>query len=174
VTFSFWAMAYGSAVLSAGAVPSGSTTDIESIGVLAIAFSLASVPFAFLVAGLVSRREDWHIWTLAAMGLALVVGLPLLLGGNPLASLLAGFSAGAVVSLHRPLGTTWHHRAIAAAVVAIIAVAGMSVSALFLPLAAIGPALPFTAMGLADAMAPRAPWAATSEADETADIDEPA
>lgn len=145
-------------MLGAGATPSGSTTDVESIGVLAIAFSLSSVPFAFLLAGLVSRRDDWQIWTLAAMGLALVVGLPLLIGRNPLGALLAGFAAGAVVCVDRPEGTTWHARAIAAAIVSVIALGGMSVPALFPVLAAIGPALPFSAMGVADALAPRAAW----------------
>lgn len=163
MTFAFWALAYGTAVLAAEATPNGTTTDTESIGVLAIAFSLASVPFAFLLASLVSRREDWPIATLAAMGLSLAVGLPLMIVRNPLASVLAGFAAGAVVALDRPLGTTWHNRAIAAAIVSILAVAALSTNVLFLPMAVIGPALPFTAMGIADAMTPRAVWADESD-----------
>lgn len=159
VTFAFWAMAFGNAVLFAEATPSGSTTNTESIGLLSIAFSLSSVPFAFLIASWVSRREDWPIWTLAAMGLAIAVGLPLLIFRNPLPALLAGFSAGAVVSLARPIGMSWHYRAIAAAIVAVAVLVGFSVGALFVPFAVIGPALPFIAMGIADAVAPRAVWA---------------
>lgn len=159
VTISFWALAYGTAVLSAGETVAGSTENTESTGVLAIGLALSSVPFAFLLAAWTSRREDWPIGTLAAMGMALVVGLPLLIWRNPLAALLAGFAAGAVVSLARPEGTTWHYRAIAAAIVAVIAIAGMSIDVLFLPVAALGPALPFSAMGAADALAPKASWA---------------
>lgn len=158
MTFAFWGLAYGNAVLFTGETAAGSTTDIESIGLLAIGFSLSSVPLAFLLAGLVSRRPDWHIMTLAAMGLALAVGLPLLALGNPLASLLAGCAAGAVVALDRPEGMTWHYRAIAAAVVAVVAWGGMSISLLFPVIAAIGPALPFSAMGLTDALAPQPSW----------------
>jgi hypothetical protein len=158
VTFAFWGLAYGNAVLEVGATPSGSAENVESIGLLAIGFGLSSVPLAFLLAGLVSRRPDWPIWTLAAMGLALAVGLPLLALGNPLGSLLAGCAAGAVVSVDRPEGTDWHYRAIAAAIVAVVAVGGMLVPVLFPLVAAVGPAMPFTAMGLADALAPRAAW----------------
>lgn len=160
-------MAYGNAVLFSGTTPTGSTTDTESIGVLAIGFSLSSVPFSFLLSAWVSRREDWALWTLAAMGLAIAVGLPLLIGRNPLAAMLAGFAAGAVVSVARPVGTTWHNRAIAAAIVSVVALAGLSVDALFLPLAVIGPALPFTAMGVADMIAPRAAWATSEDDDAT-------
>ncbi len=163
VTISFWALAYGTAVLFGGETLGGGTTNVESTGVLAIGLSLSSVPLAFLLAAWTSRRVDWPIGTLAAMGLAIAVGLPLLIVRNPLAALLSGFAAGAVVCLDRPEGTTWHYRAIAAAIVSLVALGGMSVEALFLPLAALGPALPFSAMGAADALAPRASWASDPE-----------
>ncbi len=147
-------MAYGSTVLEAGTTPSGAG-DATSIGLVGIGMSIALVPIAFVVAGMVSRKPDWYIWVLAAMGLAIAVGLPLMYFRNPLAALLAGFSAGAVVAVDRPEGTIWHARAIAAALVTVVVVLGMQVQPLFFVLAAIGPALPFTAIGLADIMAPR-------------------
>ena len=147
-------MAYGTTVLEVGSTPSGSG-DPQSIGLVGIGISISLMPLSFVVAGMVSRKPDWYIWVLAAMGLAIAVGLPLLWFRNPLASLLAGTAAGAVVALERPEGTVWHTRAIAAFVVAVIAVLGMQVQAGFLLIAAIGPALPFTAMGIADILAPR-------------------
>lgn len=150
VTFAFWALAYGATVLDRGVVPSGARTNTESIGLLAIALGVSSIPIAFLVVALLSRRPDWPIGVLAAMGLSLTVGLPLLVFNNPLGSLLAGTAAGAVVAVQREPGTTWHNRAIAAAIVALVAVVGMQVDALFPLIAIVGPALPFTAVGIAD------------------------
>lgn len=154
VTFAFWAMAYGISVLGAGRLPSGSTSDIETTGVLAIGLALSSVPPAYLLAALLSRRPDWPLGVLAAMGLALVVGLPLLIFQNPLAALLAGTAAGAVVAVEREPGTTWHNRAIAAAVVAVVVIAGLSWDPTFPIVAVVGPALPFSAVGLADMVTP--------------------
>ncbi len=68
-----------------------------------------------------------------------------------------------MVALARLLGTTWHSRAIAAAIVSVVALVGFSIDALFLPLAVMGPALPFTAMGIADGVAPRAAWTAPDD-----------
>lgn len=146
-------MAYGTVVLEQG-TPSG-TGDPTSTGLVGIGISLSLMPITFVIAGMVSQKRDWYVWVLAAMGLALAVGLPLMWFRNPLASLLAGYSAGAVVALDRPEGTVWHTRGIAAFVVTLLVVLGMQVQPLFFLLAAIGPALPFTAMGLADILAPR-------------------
>lgn len=154
VTFAFWAMAYGATVLDRGVLPNGLSENTESIGLLTIALGVSSVPIAFLVAALLSRRPDWPIGVLAAMGLSLAVGLPLLAFNNPLASLLAGTAAGAVVAVQREPGTTWHHRAIAAAVVAVVAVVGMQFDAVFVVVAIVGPALPFMAVGVADRATP--------------------
>ncbi|MEE8600411.1 hypothetical protein [Euzebya tangerina] len=147
VTVSFWAMAYGLAVASAG-TPADPGADGASIATAGVALSVALMPLGFGVTAWVSKRPDWPIAVLSAMGLALAVGLPTLIFRNPLASLMAGYAAGAVVALARPLGTTWHNRAIAAAIATTVVLIGMSM--LFLPTAIIAPALPFTAMGLAD------------------------
>lgn len=146
-------MAYGTVVLERG-TPTGAG-DPTSTGLVGIGISISLVPIVFVIAGMVSRKPDWYVWVLAAMGLAIAVGLPLMWFGNPLAALLAGYSAGAVVVLDRPEGMLWHTRGIAAFIVTVAVVLGMQVQPLFFLLAAIGPALPFTAMGLADIVAPR-------------------
>jgi hypothetical protein len=146
VTISFWSLAYGLAVGEAG-TPAGSG-DATTVSVAAVALGIALVPFVFLIATFVSKRVDAPLMVLAGMGLAIAVSLPLLAFRNPLASLIAGYAAGAVFTLSRPAGTSWRNRAFAAAGVAAFAVAGMEVA--FIATAWLAPAMPFTAMGLAD------------------------
>lgn len=118
------------------------------LAVLLIPFGLASV-------ALVSLRPDWPMAVLAGMGLSLAVGLPLLIFRNPLAALIAGYAAAAVVAVALPEGATWHNRAIAAAIVTLLTLGGMAIA--FVPTAVIAPGLPFMATGLADTFAPRRP-----------------
>jgi hypothetical protein len=89
------------------------------------------------------------------MGLALAGGLPLLFFRNPLASLIAGYAAAAVITVSLPEGVTWHYRAVAAAGVALFTLGGMMVA--FVPTAVVAPGLPFLATGLADLFGPRRP-----------------
>ncbi|MBY5160906.1 hypothetical protein [Salsipaludibacter albus] len=154
---SFWTTAYGLTVLTSGLPNGGGEEQQVSTGLLALAVGLSLVPAAMAAAAFVSRRDDPFIGVLAGMGLAVAVGLPTLLFRNPVASLIVGYSAGAVVAVSRPSGTSWHARAVAAAVVSVIAVVGMSVA--FVPTAVIAPALPFTAAGVGDLFAKRDPWA---------------
>jgi hypothetical protein len=140
-------MAYGLAVAAAGtrADPSADGTMTAAYGV---GLSVLLIPFALITVALISRREDWPLMVFYGMGLALAVGLPLLIFRNPLLSLVAGYAAGAVISVSLPAGVTWHNRAIAAAVVTLVTLGGMMVA--FTPTAVIAPALPFTAVGVAD------------------------
>ena len=151
VTVSFWALAYGLAVSVAG-----TRADPESGNAVAgagIALALLVVPPAFAAVALISRRPDYPLAILSAMGLSIAFGLPLLVFGNPLASLLAGYAAGAVVTMSRPPGRTWPPRAVAAAVVMVVALLGMLVA--FFLVALLAPALPFTAPLVADAVVAR-------------------
>lgn len=154
-------MAFGATVAIQGAPDGGSVEQQVELAGAGIGLSLLVVPVAFLAAAWVSRKEDWPLWTAAAMGLSLLVGLPLMAFGDPLAALLSGFAAGAVVALSRPEGTSWRPRAVAAAVVAVLALLGGR--SVFIVFALVGPALPFTAMGLVDlsrfGRAPDAPLA---------------
>lgn len=115
-----------------------------------IGLSLLLAPLAFVVGAVVSRRQDWPLGVAAAMALAATVGLPLLIFRNPAAAMLAGFAAGAVVSVSRPPELDWRYRAVAAGLVSVVAIAGLGTSATFIPTAIVGPALPFTAVGLSD------------------------
>ncbi|MPZ53449.1 MAG: hypothetical protein GEU79_12080 [Acidimicrobiia bacterium] len=147
VTISFWAMGYGFVVGDQG-TPGSPGSDASTTAGAAISLSLVLVPLAFAIAAWVSRRSDWPIGVLIAMGVSLAVGLPLLYFGDPLGSLLSGYAAGAVTSLSRPVGMGWRHRAVAAAVVTALVLLGNR----FIPLVSLvfGPALPFTAMVVAD------------------------
>lgn len=91
----------------------------------------------------------------AGMALAVAVGLPLLSLGNPVAALISGYAAGAVVTLSRPEGMPLRNRVLAAAAVAVVVHVGMvTVPA---PTAWMAPALPFTAMGVADGLTRHVP-----------------
>jgi hypothetical protein len=140
-------MAYGLAVAAAG-TPADPDRDTAMIAAAGVGLAVLLVPAGLAAAAFVSRRPDAPIAVLAGMALAVGVGLPLLWFRNPLAALIAGYAAGAVVTVSRPEHAPWHKRAIAAALVALIALGGMAVA--FVPTAAIAPALPFMAMGIAD------------------------
>lgn len=148
VTISFWALIYGSAL----AFSDGAEVADEVIARAGAGFGLALVlvPAVFAAAAFASSRIDAPVMVLAGMGISLAVGLPLLILRNPAAALITGYAAGAVVTLSRPDGWPLRNRWIAAAVVGVVAHLGL----LFLPAptAWVAPALPFTAMGLADAL----------------------
>lgn len=148
VTISFWAMMFGAAL---AASESGGELSADALGQSGAGFglSLLLVPVVFASAAFVSLREDAPIMTLAGMGVAIGVGLPLLILENPVAALISGYAAGAVVALSRPAKQPLRNRWIAAAVVALLVHAGFEVG-LEAPTAWIAPALPFTAMGIAD------------------------
>ncbi len=150
VTICFWLLAFGAAVAGSGETPSGDSEDVATLAGGFIGLSLLLAPLAFVLGASISRRQDWPLGVAAAMALAACVGLPLLIFGNPAASLLAGFAAGAVVSVSRPSGLDWRYRAVAAGVVSVVAIAGLGTTATFVPVAIAGPALPFTAVGLSD------------------------
>lgn len=154
VTVSFWSMAYGLAVASAG-LPAEQGRDTTMIATAGVGLSVLLIPAGLAAAAFLSRRPDAPMAVLAGMGLAVGVGLPLLSFRNPLAALIAGYAAGAVVTVSLPDHATWHNRAISAAAVSLVTLGGMAT--LFVPTAVIAPALPFTAAGLADLFESRRP-----------------
>ncbi len=148
VTISFWALVYGSALaFSDGAAVSDEVISRAGAG---FGLSLVLVPVVFAAAAFASARVDAPVMVLAGMGVSLAVGLPLLILRNPAAALVTGYAAGAVVTLSRPDGWPLRNRWIAAGGVGVVAHLGL----VFLPAATawVAPALPFTAMGLADAL----------------------
>lgn len=154
VTVGFWAMAYGLAAGAAG-TPANPGQDTTMIAAAGVSLAVLLIPAAMAAAAFISRRPDAPVAVLAGMGLSIAVGLPLLWFRNPLAALIAGCAAGAVVTLRRPEGTTWHPRAIAAAMVAVVVLVGMAV--LFVPTTLLAPALPFSAVGICDLVTARTP-----------------
>lgn len=149
VTISFWALAYGAAVAFTESAADPASDVIAQAGA-GFGLSLLMVPAVFAAAAFASTRQDAPIMVLAGMGLALAVGLPLLVLRNPIAALISGYAAGAVVTLSRPDGMPLRNRIIAAVVVTVVVHLGLL--ALPAPTAWIAPALPFTAMGIADAL----------------------
>lgn len=147
VTVSFWALAYGLAVAAAG-TPADPNRDGTMIATSGISLAMLLMPAGFATAAFVSRRPDAPLAVLAGMALAMGTGLPLLWFRNPLGALIVGYAAGAVVTVSLPEGATWHNRALAAGLVALVALGGMLVA--FGLTALIAPALPFMAVGLAD------------------------
>lgn len=149
VTISFWALAYGSVLAF---TESGADVSSDVVGQAGAGFglSLVMVPVVFAAAAFASLREDAPVMVLAGMGLAVAVGLPALALRNPLGALITGYAAGAVVSLSREEGQPLRNRIIAAGVVSLVVHLGLI--AVPAPTAWIAPALPFTAMGIADAL----------------------
>lgn len=141
--------------VSAAGTPNGDAEQTVLVGTAAIAFGLVVVPFALVAVALLSRRVDWPLQALYGMMLAVAVGLPLLILRNPLASLVAGYAAAAVVSLGLPPDDTrgLRPRVIGAVVVSAVTFAGMAVA--FVPTAVLAPALPFSAAGIADLVGAR-------------------
>ena len=131
------------------------TVDAEAVAQAGagIGLALLLVPAVYATAGLASSHPEWHVMTLGGMGLFVAVGALLLVvpPTNPLAAMIGGYGAGAVVTLSRPPGTGFRHRAIGVAVgTAVVFVGFLVVPA---AIAWLAPALPFTAVGIADLLA---------------------
>jgi hypothetical protein len=119
-----------------------------------VAFGLALVPFVFLVLAFLSEHPRAPGAVLKAMALALLVGIPVsALAADAVTGLVAGLGAGGVVALRADPAHGWKPRALAVlAVSALIFVLLRTASASALLLA---PALPFTAIGVADHLSER-------------------
>lgn len=120
----------------------------------ALALGLAVIPFVFLVLAVMSGRPRWPASVAKAMGMALLVGLPVsALAGDAITGIVAGVGAGGCVALRRDEPHSLRTRAWAvalAAAYAFVLVRSVSVLAL-LP----APVLPLTAIGVADHVSER-------------------
>jgi hypothetical protein len=118
----------------------------------AIALGLALVPFVFLVLAFLSQHPRAPGAVLRAMALALLVGIPVsALAGDGVTGLVAGAGAGGAAALRAHPGGTIRARALAVAATS----AYVFVVVRFAPDVAllVSPALPFTALGVADHLA---------------------
>lgn len=123
-----------------------------------LAVGLSLVPFVFLVLAFLTRHPRAPGAVLKAMGLFVVVGMPVALFGSIVPGMVAGFGAGGVVSLRAEEEHRWAGRA--AAVAGVTAYVWILLQ--FIPDASIfgGPFLPFVSIGIADGfMERRAPAA---------------
>jgi hypothetical protein len=141
----FWALLAG--------VVSIASDDRDAPGAAPlIAFGLALVPFVFVVLAFLSEHPRAPGAVVRAMGLTLVVGIPIsAVAPDVVTGLVAGLGAGGIVALRPdPPVHTWRIRAVAVAAVTLFVFLLALVSDVALVLA---PALPFTAVGIADHVA---------------------
>jgi hypothetical protein len=139
-------LSYSSIVESLGA------GDADGAGLLWL--GMAVVPFVFLVLAFGSRHPRAPGATGKAMGLFLLVALPLGLA-NVVAGLVAGFGAGAVIALRPDEGVTSYRRrwiAVASATVYVLVLLLLSSQVPVLaPFAVVsGAVLPLAVVGIAD------------------------
>lgn len=119
-----------------------------------IAFGLAIIPFVFMVLAFLSEHPRAPGAVLRAMALALVVGIPLsALAADAVTGLVAGIGAGGIAALRADLDHDWRSRAIA--VLAVSAFVFLLLRVAFAPALLLAPALPFTAIGVADHLSER-------------------
>lgn len=118
----------------------------------AIAFGLALAPFAFIVLAFASQHPTAPGAVLRAMGLFLLVGIPVsAVAADAVTGLVAAFGAGGAAALRREPGQSWRLRAAAVAVATVYAFVLARVAGSVVVVAA--PVLPLTGIGLADHLA---------------------
>lgn len=143
----YWALLFG-------IVASASESSDAPPGGPFIAFGLALIPFVFIVLAFLSEHPNPPSGILRAMGLALVVGIPVsAVTADVVTGFVAGIGAGGVVALRSELTLRWQMRAIA--VVAATAYAFLLVRIVPEVAVLLTPILPFTSIGVADHLSER-------------------
>jgi hypothetical protein len=114
-----------------------------------IAFGLCLVPFVFVALAFLSEHPRAPGAATRAMGLALLVGIPVsALAADAVTGVVAGMGAGGVVALRQDLVHSWKSRALAVAAASLYTFVLLRT---FAPVALLlAPALPFTVIGVAD------------------------
>jgi hypothetical protein len=130
------------------AVAADDGTDASSGGA-AIAFGLSLIPFVFIVLAFASEHPRAPGAVLRAMGLCLLVGIPVsALAADAVTGLVAGLGAGGIVALRADAAHEWRIRAAAVAIAAAYAFVLARAAGAAVLIAA--PIFPFTSLGLAD------------------------
>lgn len=119
-----------------------------------IAFGLALVPFVFTALAFLSEHPRAPAAVVKAMVLSAVVGIPVsALAADAVTGLVAGLGAGGVAAMRADQPDAWKARALAVALVsAWVFLTLRTISEVAVLLA---PALPFTALGVADHLSER-------------------
>lgn len=142
----FWA-------LLSGLVASVATTGGGPDPAAALALGLALIPFVFIVLAFGSQHPHAATAVLKAMGLSLVVGVPIsALAADAVTGMVAGVGAGAIVAL-RSDDDWWKARLVAVAAVTLYTFVLIRLAGPIVLLSA--PVLPLTSIGLADHLAER-------------------
>jgi hypothetical protein len=142
----FWAILAG--LVSLASDDSGAAADAPQAGA-ALAFGLSLIPFVFVVLAFLSEQIRPPTAVLKAMGLCLVVGIPVsALAADAVTGIVAGVGAGGIVALRAETPEGWKPRAVAVAMAAAYAfvLVRMVGAAALLP----APVFPFTGIGVAD------------------------
>jgi hypothetical protein len=117
-----------------------------------LAFGLSLVPFVFITLAFLSEHPRAPGAVLRAMGLSLLVGIPVsALAADAVTGLVAGIGAGGATALRKDDPADWKARALAVG----LATVYTFVTLRTVPDAAVllAPALPFTSIGVADHLA---------------------
>jgi len=144
----FWAILAGF-VAEASDRPEGAPNTVA-----AVALGLALIPFVFIVLAFMSGHARAPGAVLKAMGLALLVGVPVsAIAADAVTGIIAGVGAGGVVALRADAAHNWRARAWAVVVAAMYTfVLVRTVGALALLPA---PIFPLTGIGIADHLSER-------------------
>jgi hypothetical protein len=119
-----------------------------------IAFGLALIPFVFIALAFLSEHPRAPGAVVRAMVVSVLVGIPVsVLAADAVTGLVAAIGAGGVVALRADVGETWRARALAVALAS--AYVFMSVRLAGDVVLIVAPALPFTAIGVADHLSDR-------------------
>ena len=119
-----------------------------------LALGLSLVPFVFLVLSFMSEHPRAPGATLRAMGLTLLVGIPVAaIAPDALTGLVAGVGAGGIAALRADDTHSWKDRAlavVAASVYVFLLIRTVPDAAIL-----VAPILPFTGIGVADHLSER-------------------
>ncbi len=147
------APAFWSILIGVVAVASDEEVEAPPAGPF-IAFGLALIPFVFIALAFLSQHPRAPGAAVRAMVLSLLVGIPVsALATDVVTGLVAGVGAGGAAALRSDVRHDWRIRAVAVAIASLY-VFVMVRSAPGVALL-VSPALPFTALGVADHLAER-------------------
>ncbi|MGZ5212211.1 MAG: hypothetical protein ACXWYT_02585 [Actinomycetota bacterium] len=119
-----------------------------------IAFGLCLLPFVFIVLAFLSEHPKAPAAVVKAMGLVIVVGIPVsALAADAVSGLVAAVGAAGIVALRADMDHNWKARAVAV-VLATVYIFFLLRTASDVALL-MGPVLPFTGIGVADHLSER-------------------
>lgn len=119
-----------------------------------IAFGLCLVPFVFVALAFLSEHPRAPQAVVKAMALALLVGIPVsALAADAVTGFVAAIGAGGIVSLRADLSDSWKARALGVLVAAVYTFLMIRLAGDLVLIVA--PALPLSAIGVADHLAER-------------------